>query len=256
MAKVTLIGSCVTRDLWRTRSLPATGLTFIARTSLASLFSPPVPDRPLPDGVGGPDGFDRRMVMADIVKSHPALLREEVPDTLLLDFIDERFDLLRIGDAAMTVSLGFTLSGLAERAPYARGVLVDRLSAEADALWWRGLEALRALLDAPRFARTRLVLHCARAVTHQLRDGAIHPLDEAFAVPPGRMVRIRDLNALLDSCHRRFLELFPEAVALRVPEEHHLACPDHVWGLSPFHWIPSYHRELHRLALENGLELA
>ena len=42
MLKIAIVGSCITRDLWPIRGGGAEHLLYISRTSLASLFAPPV----------------------------------------------------------------------------------------------------------------------------------------------------------------------------------------------------------------------
>src|SRR4051794_33620442 len=42
VSRVAIIGSCITRDLWPVRGEGVENLVYVSRTSLPSLFSPPV----------------------------------------------------------------------------------------------------------------------------------------------------------------------------------------------------------------------
>ena len=140
--RVAILGSCVTRDIW---SLPRftiedrRAVLALCRTSLASLFAEPCrglapPPRPLPHGISP---WEVRMVGHDLGKTGPANLVAFQPTHLILDLIDERFDLLRCGEQVATLSWEAHLLGLLQ----GRG-----LRAQA------GAEAAPADLDGQRSA--------------------------------------------------------------------------------------------------------
>ena len=81
-----------------------------------------------------PDGFLARCVRADVEKTALQTLELWVFEALVFDFIDERFDLLYVGNSIVCDSFEFRRSGLRARGPFIDGRPVRRLSAEVDDL--------------------------------------------------------------------------------------------------------------------------
>jgi len=95
MSRVAIIGSCISRDVWRFRGEPASDLLYICRTSLPSLLAPAVAGfRAAPKPPGGMRPKPHRALVADITKTALAELVAFRPTHLIFDFIDERFDLV------------------------------------------------------------------------------------------------------------------------------------------------------------------
>src|SRR5690606_1241221 len=75
---------------------------YVARCSLAAINSPPFINDELKGRIPSP--FQRRMVAFDIEKTWPALIVEKEYDALLIDLIDESFDLAVYGHSLVTYS--------------------------------------------------------------------------------------------------------------------------------------------------------
>lgn len=94
---VLILGSCVSRDPFGPEgSISKDGLElsvtdYYARTSMASLATQPIPDIDLSPI---PSDFQKKMVKRDIEKAFLKELGSLKFDVLLIDFIDDRYDLI------------------------------------------------------------------------------------------------------------------------------------------------------------------
>ena len=113
MSRVAIVGSCITRDLWRfsgeliakTAPTPLPPMLYVSRTSLPSLFATPLAGvRPAARPPGGLRPQPHRALVADLAKTALAELVAFAPTHLIFDFIDERFDLLSAGGTTVTDS--------------------------------------------------------------------------------------------------------------------------------------------------------
>jgi hypothetical protein len=222
-----IYGSCVSRDAFEFPGAPKIA-NYIARSSLASAFAPPPSELPAFDLEANPSAFQRRMVTADIEKQLPHLLRAHDVGDLILDLIDERFALRRIGGSVVTQSpeLGPCLP------PPKREDLLVSGSPEHKHRFAKGLEQLLLAIPPERVILNRV--HWSHA----------DETGEQFANPTATNAA----NALLDEFYElartrgitRELTYSPDLM---------VASASHKWGRSPFHYInPFYASMLSQLA--------
>lgn len=250
MSRVAIIGSCITRDIWRECGLPLDDLLFISRASLPSLVSPPLPRPPaLPADPPPIDGIGRhsiRQVEADLRKTALTALADHRPTHIVFDFIDERFDLLDQDGAIATHSWELEVLGLVGGPGLASPRIVDRLSPEADTLWRDGLARVADWLATPAFAQTTVILHHAQWATALVAaDGTAAAFDDAVPMWPG-VASITAQNALLRRYRDLFLAAAPSAHVVEAADGLTVADARHVWGLSPFHYVPAYYADVWR----------
>lgn len=256
---IAVLGSCVTRDVWSLagpeESRP---LVFLGRTSLASLTLPDGRDNPLPALIPLlPElpPFTARALRAELAKGALAQIAAVRPRALIIDFIDERFDLLDADGVLLTESLELIQSGLCATPALAAARRIPRLGEEAWQLWEKGLARLRRHLAQPGFAGCRLLLHaCFWAEEIQAGDRR-EKLPDRCEILPGRLASRAAHNALLRRCHARFQEEFPEAITIAPPAALRVADAAHRWGPAPFHFIPAYYRAFATACAEAGLAL-
>jgi hypothetical protein len=260
MSRIAIIGSCVTRDVWHLLKIPTGNLRTISRTSLASITAPVPANFVLPPDMGAldPDGFLARCVRADVSKTALVELEAFRPEVLIFDFIDERFDLLRIGDSIVCDSFEFRRSGLRGREPFIDGRLVRRLSSEAETAWLAGLAQLRARIAAGPLAAARVVLHHALWAEEYLEgSGRKRFPDLARFHPVPRVPEpVVKHNEMLARYHAAFLAAFPHALSIAPGGTHRVGDAAHPWGLSPHHYGPGYYAEFRDQALALGLTLS
>jgi hypothetical protein len=250
MSKVAIVGSCITRDLWRFRGESGQAspydLLYVSRTSLPSLFATPLPGfRPAAKPPGGLKAQPHRALIADLSKTALAGLVAFRPTHLIFDFIDERFDLLSTGGTLVTDSWELEASGY-RRQPALRGArTIPRLSAACERLWLEAAAETAAFVRATPLAEARLILHSARWATRrrtaQGRDAAVGDVE----ILPGRSADIAAHNDLLARYEAAFTGLMPAMSRIEAPD-HRTADDAHQWGLSPFHYTPDYYAEIWR----------
>lgn len=253
--RLAIIGSCVTRDIW---NLPQFGgvapeLAFVSRTSFASLCAPPVAGyvrlpEPYPEGLSR---WEVQMVEDDMHKRGLGRLAAWKPTHLIIDLIDERFDLLSDGAAVAVYSWELHLAEQLGKGPLKRLREVPRASPEAAALWRRGVEAF-ADFAREQLPGVRIAFHDARWATEWLdADGARQPYPP-WSIWHGRPADIAEQNGRLAGYGADLRELLPAAFHIRAPAELIVGDGDHRWGLSPFHYVPEYYRYVWNRLAELG----
>lgn len=248
MSKVAVIGSCITRDLWPILGADVSGLLYISRTSLPSLLStsvgpatvaasPPPPLRPA----------QHAAVVADLTKTALGALVEHRPSHIIFDFIDERFDLLAAGDGLATHSWELEVSGYLDQPGFSRRRGIPRLSAACDLLWNDALREMAALLASTPLSGARIILHEAQwADSQRSASGRTTPLPDGLELMPGRPASRAAHNDLLARYQTAFRARLPQATVVAADQRLRLADPAHRWGLSPFHYVEDYYREIWR----------
>lgn len=253
MSRVAIIGSCITRDLWPIRGDGLADLLYISRTSLPSLFSAPVRDFRAPETP--PEGLGRhqhRAVVWDLKKRALQALVAHRPSHIIFDFIDERFDLLRVGGSLATHSWELEASGYLNDPALAGPRSIARLSDGCEQMWLEGADEMVDFLQATPLRNATLILHEARwAEIQRDASGGLKPI-EGVEVMAGRPASIPDHNAMLARYEAAFCEKAPNVFKISAPD-HRLADAGHRWGLSPFHYVPAYYEEIWRWL--RGLEV-
>lgn len=248
MSRIAIIGSCITRDLWPFLGRDASELLYISRTSLPSLFA---------SGPGGieveaspPTPLKRHQynsIIADLKKTALASLVQYQPTHIVFDFIDERFDLMAVGDGLVTYSWELDVSGYAALPALKHSHRVPRLSEGCDLLWRQGLSQLAAFLEIGPLKETKLILHSAQwADRYRTASRKTSRFDENLEIMAGQVAPLKAHNAMLRRYEAAFRKQFPSAATIAAPSKHLVADETHQWGLSPFHYVPSYYQSVCR----------
>ncbi|CAN5526656.1 hypothetical protein BH10PSE5_BH10PSE5_04960 [soil metagenome] len=254
MIRVAIIGSCITRDLWPILGEAPADLLYISRTSLPSLFAPPLSGVQV--AADPPPGLARHQhnaVRADLAKSALAALIAHRPTHVIFDFIDERFDLLAARDTLVTHSWELEVSGYLAQPGLEHARIVARASAECDQLWREACREMAAFLRQTPLAQARIILHESQWAQRFLdREGQVRDFDPEVMIFDGNIARREAHNALLASYQDGFAAL---TGAARVRADASLVMGDvgHRWGLSPFHYVADYYRDIWRQLRELGL---
>ena len=252
--RIAIVGSCITRDLWPIHGGGSERLLYISRTSLASLFAPPIAGfQPARAPPGGLHRHEHNALVADLQKTALSRLVAFAPTHVIFDFIDERFDLLAADQGLATHSAELQRSGYLVKPALRRARTIPRMSPACERLWLDGAAEFAAIVRATPLARATLILHAARwAGDQRLADGVIAPVRDVELVT-GRPVEIAPYNALLEWQETAFAALMPPMARIEAAGPR-LADPAHQWGLSPFHYVPEYYDEIRRQLGELGLE--
>ncbi|ACG76901.1 hypothetical protein PHZ_c0487 [Phenylobacterium zucineum HLK1] len=245
MPRVAIVGSCITRDLWPIRGGGAETLAYVSRTSLPGLVSPPVAGfRPAREPPAPLRLHQHNALLADLRKTALERLMAFRPTHLIFDLIDERFDLISVGDAIVSHTWELEVSGYLEQKAFRARRPIPRLSAACSRLWHEAAAEIAAIVRGTPLREATLILHVSRWAHAQRTPQGVRPLEGA-ALLDGQPVDIAEHNALLAAYEARFVEVMPpmarlDAGALR------LADPGHHWGLSPYHFVPEYYAEIWR----------
>jgi hypothetical protein len=180
-------------------------------------------------------GFAHRAIEPDFKKTFFADLEAMRCDILVVDFVDERWDLLRIGDSFVTLSADLMNSAV-ERL-FRRGFRrVARHDPEIQMLW-RDACARFAATIRERLPNVRIVLHRVSGAD-RYHDGrkvrALAPF--ADGIPLGQ------IRAVVEDCYSCFRSHGRDLYELDLPPTY-LADPCHRWGISPFHYEERYYRD-------------
>ena len=248
MPRVAIIGSCITRDVWPiVGEAPPQDLLYISRTSLASLFAPPLngvvvsEDPPASLGIS-----THRAMVADIRKTALAQLVAYRPTHLIFDFIDERFDLLAAQGTLVTHSWELDASGYHRQAPFNDAHAISRTSAACDLLWRQALRQMVDVLDMTPLGEAQLILHETQWASHYLDEAGGRQAFGDVEIFGGKLAAIADYNAILSQQQDAFSAALPRARRVCAPRPLQLADVRHRWGLSPFHYIEDYYRAVWR----------
>ena len=236
-----ILGSCVTRDAFAVSSDPRLSLErYFARSSIASAFGPgPVTGV---DTATITSPFQRRIVQWDLDKEFARSLSTGSFDRIVLDLIDERFDLVRTPTGALATRSN-EFRAAATTADLER---VASGSEEFFRLWCEGWRAFLATLDAT-VGRHVVLLHEAHWAT-TTESGA------AFAHHPPEAIDAA--NALLDRLHAVIRADLSPTQVITPPRTAVVGADRHQWGPSPFHYADEYYRQLTALLVDRGVGAA
>lgn len=253
MLRIAIVGSCITRDLWPIRGSGASGLLYVSRSSFPSLFAPPVRHFA---GAQSPPGdlhaHEHAALVADLTKTAVRRLVAFQPTHIIVDLIDERFDLLSVGEALITHSAELERSGYLGQPALQGARTIPRLSAACDRLWRDGVGRFAALVRGTHLRHAQTILHSARwAEAQRAPDGELTPVRDVQLLS-GRPVEIAPYNALLERQEAVFEAVMSPLTRLESATQR-LADPSHQWGLSPFHYTAEYYADVRRQLAGLGL---
>jgi len=232
--RVSIFGSCVTRDLFEDPALRPALAQYAARSSLVSAVASPVALDA--SNVRLESAFQRRCLVEDFEKSFFANLRSAAPDWLIVDLIDERFGLLRTSGSFVTESSAFVSAGLRDElggdVTELRRLTEDTMRLLDEAI---GVFAARVTDVVPP---ERVIVHRATWMTSYVRDGAV------VRFPDERAAFAERHSAALRRAYDTFaVRLGGAAPTVDLAGRGYRADAAHRWELEPFHYEPRYNAE-------------
>ncbi|MEC5178786.1 DUF6270 domain-containing protein [Arthrobacter sp. CG_A4] len=221
--QIFIYGSCVSRDAFEMPGAPSL-VEYRARSGLGSAFSATTGLMTKIDLEMNSSAFQRRMVASDLAKDLSELLIASHFDYLLVDFIDERLQLIRSPQGYDTFSPELSRAGFDSHIHE----LVPIGSEEYFSAFESGWNKLITIVPADK-----IVLNKAFWATSDESDQDIGDL--ALAVKN---------NAILSRLYAHVLT-DPTVHYIDYDEDDIRAKSGHKWGLSPFHYVDSfYHKTL------------
>lgn len=223
--QISIIGGCCSRDALELETNVSLS-EYRARTSFASLTSPPLAYIPDSTFESIPSKFQRKMVRGDLLKDSLRSILLSEGKYVVVDFMIERRKLLQAGETIITVSKEFTElklqpSDLPQPARY-----IDGNSEEYFELFTKGW----------KYAVQQMTKAGKRVLVNKIYWAPKNDLGVHFDV---KMIEAenRKLSQLYDIVRKET----PEAQWITYNAEHLIADSRHKWGESPFHFIGAFY---------------
>lgn len=233
MRKVFIIGSCVSRDVFNVENNKLEVVSYNARSSFARIGNSQVVSNHFYSGIQNlPSAFQRRMVLNDFNNQLISRVNTTEKDIILVDFIDERFHLVQLGDAIVTRSKEFTLTNINPDR------LINTYSQEYLALWKAGIDfflkniANNQLIVIPKVFWSNKIIG-----QEQFSERVLQDIDKQNE----KLITMYDYLEKKSLNNLKLLEINEDL--LRVDSKHR-------WGLSPYHYSDEYSEYVNSLLSE------
>lgn len=239
LKSVTIWGSCVSRDIFNQRQDRYSVYLNIQRNSVKTIYGNALDlDERMYDCAG--NGWNARMLKYNAEKSVPSILSQKPTDYILIDLVDDRFNLA-----------SFLYKGKQIYIPYYLGFekLVDFLKTQENEFPFENLVSLsldklsESFLDEGIARAAELLKKIYRQ--DQIIINEFYLLSryvdaELNLCEYPNQAGIGKMNAHLHVMYEKLEKALPEARIIRMPE-HTLGEPNHLWGLASTHAEKSYY---------------
>lgn len=219
---------------------------YIARESIVSALSDPV----LLDmeKLKLDSAFQKNMVMHDFRKDVFELFEKKCSDIILIDFIDERFPLARIGHSVVTWSNELMSSGYISKPKLVKMRKQARWpgSVKRDSHDVFKVGRIDAGSIVFKFCQRLLnIYRPEQIILHEvyLSDYYINKEGKLTFFPENHLKNNRETNKKYGYMYRKFKECLPEAHVIDCSREF-AADENHKWGLSPMHFQKEYYERV------------
>lgn len=222
--KLCIFGSCVSRDIFNhAKEEEFELLLYSARSSLGSLFSKPPFKDTYSANLQSP--FQQRTLAMDLCKTAIRRFNNVEPDIIMLDLIDERFNLLVMPDQTRcTASREMIVSGAAK---HPGGVTVRSGTDRYMKYWADGWRKLVALLQS-------------RNMMDRLLINKVYWQYTTESGKPFNADRVARANETLEKMYAIQEADVPPRQFIDYGDS--LSCPDdHRWTPEPFHFSNASH---------------
>lgn len=217
---IDILGSCVTRDAFRFNDEMKIG-RYYARTSLVSLYSEPINIKL--EEINLPSKFLQRMVFFDLTKDFRNYMKNTSSKVLIIDFIDDRFQIIKCGTSYITFSNEFNKSNLLAK------LKGNKVPSETKKKLWKKA-AKKFIKDVNKYYDL-VILHKAYwQSTYIGVDGTQH----TFENKPIN-AKNEELNFFYDVIERKAKNI------KTIKIDGMLASAAHKWGLTPYHYEDEYY---------------
>ncbi|WP_339014817.1 DUF6270 domain-containing protein [Aeromonas popoffii] len=234
LKKAAIIGSCVTRDAFEfDNSILDISGSYFPRISIISMMSAPIPiDHTI---LSSENQWLKWVILNDYNKTSISQIKNKNPDYILIDLIEERHDIIKVGDSYLTLSDDFIkINPFAKKEEYSH--VVGRESDDVVKLFYEKSASFCERINSD-FPNTTVIIHDAKYSDYYMDKGKIKRFDEI------RCHKNKVMNSRLD-CYVSFLmNRISNVKKISIDKEISLASSGHKWGLSPFHYIDEYYLE-------------
>lgn len=233
--RINIFGSCVTRDILEYDKKNFTAGEYIARESIISFLSNPFFFHA--EDILLPSTFQRKQLIQDLEKSGLKKLKSNPGDLLVIDFIEERFDIGKVNGTYITISNEWNQSNLSNL------YFVKKYSKKL----WHGKVYFRFknlkkyihiftknLLSI--YKEEQIVIHeVYLADTYIDENGIYHSFSENV------IYYNKKINQILRYMYFCLKTELPQAYILNISDKY-AAKKNHKWGLAPMHFQEEYYK--------------
>ena len=201
---------------------------YYARSSFASIFQPKFIHSEIADLLESK--FQKKIVKADMEKSILPVLKKNDFDILLLDFIDERFNLLEFDNTICTLSNEAVTTGIKEKCPNHK--IIKSRSELFFNMWEQGWkEFIKLMYEQNSLDKVFLnkVYWAEETVS-----------GENFE-PSYTKNSIEEMNKFLDRLYSIAEQAIPPENVMHFSKSLMVGADEHQWGRSPFHYVDDYY---------------
>lgn len=236
--KIDILGSCVTRDVFNFTDKYKIQ-SYFARTSLASIYSKPI-DISI-DDFELSSVFQKRMVYNDLTKHFRKYIKTTTADYLIIDFIDERFGVLKYNDSLITASAEYNKTNLNSI------FKTTRLTQSEKFKVWE-MSAIQFIEEVSTYYSSKKVILHKSFYKDKYKDknGEIIKFEQSYDTH----------NELLSRYYNFFEKHFTGLNVIELNNQF-LASETHRWGLTPYHYEDEYYlqfnKELDKIIIETTL---
>ena len=223
-------GSCVSRDIFG--DIKGHVKNYIARQSIISLFQSPI--NIFDDSIKNDSQFQLRLLKSDLHKDAIFNLKKEHAKWLILDFIDERFSLVKIGSSYATGSSEFYKSipnaknyPVLKRAFKDGVLLLDEVPVE---------KYLKDFISKITNIYEHIIIHKVFLVDVYFKDGHFYRFDDI------KLANNKVVNKMLSEYYKLVQKHLPNSII--VEAYGFPASASHKWGLSPMHFVDEYYADI------------
>lgn len=225
--RVDILGSCVTRDAFEySNAKEYVPVPYFARSSLISVISSPIDI--LKEGIELESAFQQKTVHNDLNKIFLTHIATSDSLFLLIDLIDERFDVLRYRDTYLTCSDEYKRSNLPK--------ILKTEALEKNEDYYRMWEdAAKIFIEQIRHRKPKsVILHRAFwKKKYRDIDGTVKEFPDQEKIDKNNRILER-MYSFIESISGDLL------VSIQLSDDY-VSDSNHRWGLSPFHYEDRYY---------------
>lgn len=235
--RIHILGSCATRDIFRIVDRNNFVGKYTSRSSLISRISPPLKFDLSSQLKYLESSWQQRMLKQDFEKNG-VFLEDYAKGFLIIDFIDERLQLLKIKDSFVTKSTEFVRCEL------------DRILEETTLLRRGKQQDFELWVDAcykftekiPQEIRQKTILHKAFWAATYYQDNKMYDFEDHK--------KIKFYNKNLAYYYDTFESIYSPGHIVETTPNYRIADANHRWGLASFHYVPKYYKECYQQIMD------
>lgn len=229
---INIHGSCVSRDIFRYMLDDEIEIkNYMARQSILSVISEPYKCNI--DEIGLDSKFQSNLVFYDLNKLLFEKLRKNKSDILIIDCIDERFNLIKCNESLSTYSNELRNSKIIETMDFK---MIKRTEIKDEIIEKSINKYLDEILKI--YNKENIIIHEA------------YFLDK-YKDNQGQIISFNPKITAENELYNKILYKYNQYLISKMPKAHHIniskqyfAYENHRWGIAPYHYEDAYYKDV------------